>query len=136
MFEISPEPAREAASSSSSSPPFDSLTARIWSAATALRVFGEIEQPIEAAMQGDTFVLKAGNTFCKLIFDRSKDAITGSFGWYGPSFEVTARELFTFCASTFENGEVLAELIIVEFLRALTDPQSQCQRKMGAGRAT
>lgn len=107
-------------SPTNTNPDFESLAAKVWSAATALKVFGEIDQPVDGAMAADEFTLRTGNAWCRLIFDRPSNRITGTFGWYGNSFEVTAKELFVLNGSSFDDPEVMADLVIVELLRALT----------------
>jgi hypothetical protein len=105
---------------------FRQLSARIWEAASSLRTSGEIAMHVDGTYAEDeSFTLRIGNSWCRLKLTQNNH-IKGSFGWFGPSFEVTAKNLFDMHPDTFENIEVMAEFVIVELLRALTDSTAIC----------
>ncbi len=98
---------------------FQLLSDKVWTAANALEVFGEIDAPVDGMYTDDSFTLRTGNAWCRLSAV-GRNCIRGTFGWFGPSFEVTVKELFLLDGSSFDNTEVLADFVIVELLRALT----------------
>lgn len=95
---------------------FRTLSNKVWSAALE---HDEKLELVDRVVEERNFTLTTKNTWCRLTFDPDRSRVSGTFGWYGSNFEVTAKELFALDLRVFENPEVMADLVISELLQAL-----------------